>query len=104
MAKLSMGTLDPLLCEDIFNATVKAFTEVEQNKVGRKSVVCIEEADGVVKHALGIWKGNIYNPNQLYVLEQSQLAFDTVCVKHKFCWLKELYGLKILTEVQSKTK
>jgi hypothetical protein len=32
-------------------------------------VVCIEEADGVVEHAVGIWKGKIYNPNQLYVLE-----------------------------------
>jgi hypothetical protein len=58
-------------------------------------VVCIEEADGVVQDVVGIWKGKIYNPNQLYVLEQSRLAFDAVCVKHKFCWLKELYQLKI---------
>ncbi len=67
-------------------------------------VVCIEEADGVVEHAVGIWKGKIYNPNQMYVLEQSRLAFDAVCVKHQFRWLKELYQLKIMAEVQSKRK
>jgi hypothetical protein len=67
-------------------------------------VICIEEADGVVQDVVGIWKGKIYNPNQLYVLEQSRLAFDAVCVKHKFCRLKELYQLKITAEVQSKRK
>jgi hypothetical protein len=54
-------------------------------------VVCIEKADGVVEHAVGIWKGKIYNPNQLYVLERSRDAFDAVCIKHKFCRLKQLY-------------
>jgi hypothetical protein len=33
-------------------------------------VVCIQEAGGVVEHAVGIWKGKIYNRNQLYVLER----------------------------------
>jgi hypothetical protein len=37
MAKLSTGTFDPLLREDILNAMVKAFTEEEQNKVRRKT-------------------------------------------------------------------
>jgi hypothetical protein len=68
------------------------------------SVVCIEEADGVVKHAVGIWKGNIYNPNQLYVLERSRDAFEAVCIKHKFRWLKQLYQLKMMSEIQSKRK
>ena len=67
-------------------------------------VVCIEEADGVVEHAVEIWIGKIYNPNQVYVLEGSQLAFDAVCVRHKFSWLKELYQLKIMPEVQLKRK
>jgi hypothetical protein len=67
-------------------------------------VKCIEEADGVVEHVVVIWKGKIYNPNQMYVLEQSRLAFDAVCVKHQFRWLKELYQLKIMAEVQSKRK
>jgi hypothetical protein len=49
MAKLGTGTLESFLCEDIFNAMLKAFTEEERNEVrerrdqGRKEgeVMCL---------------------------------------------------------------